>query len=120
MAQNPRQFGMKHFNHPLAHVQVTDLGGFLFHFQARQSHFIKLNEASAGSFQIGIYKLPPVMTRREGDTPPHGIPGIPFQGEGVEQALWAVLGPPHHHLCDPVVPNFHLHPTKGMKMLHPS
>lgn len=82
MAQNPRQFGMKHFNHPLAHVQVTDLGGFLFHFQARQSHFIKLNEASAGSFQIGIYKLPPVMTRREGDTPPTAFPGSLSKGKG--------------------------------------
>lgn len=51
-----------------AHVQVTDLGGFLFHSQARQNHFIKLNEASTGSFCTGIYQLPPVMKRREGDT----------------------------------------------------
>ena len=97
MAQNPRQFRIKHFNHPLVHLKVTDLLGFLFHFQAQQTHFIKLNEASTGSFCISIYKLPLVIKRRrEGDSrflpcasrPPPAIPVIPLQARmsRVEQA----------------------------------
>lgn len=49
-AQNPRWFPIKHFHHPLVHLKVTDFLGGLFHFQARQTHFIKLSEASTGAF----------------------------------------------------------------------
>lgn len=117
MVQNPRQFRIKHFNHPLFHLKVADLLGFLFHFQARQTHFIKLNEASTGSFCISIYKLPLVTKRRrEGDSrflpcsspPPHSRDPFASKhvrsrtGAGIRrlQAARAVLQPPHLH-CGP-------------------
>lgn len=69
MAQNPRHVRIKHCNHPLVHLKVTDLFGFLFNFQAQQTHFSKLKEASTGSFGISIYKLPRV-TKRKGSRQP--------------------------------------------------
>lgn len=68
MARNPGHFRIKHFNHPLLLSQGDWLAGFLFHFQAQQTHFIKLNEPSTGSFCISIYKLSP-QQRGEGKEP---------------------------------------------------
>lgn len=145
MAQNLSQFRIKHFNHPLVHLKVTDLLGGLFHFQARQTHFIKLNEASTGSFCISIYKLPLVTKRRrEGDSrflpcsspPPfpgslreHACPERSRRRHKAAAGSRALLRPPHLHLSPAApmpppgpspplaeaLPNLPIHHAKGMQ-----
>lgn len=92
MARGPGHLRIKHFNHPLLPSQGYWLTGVLFHFQARQTHFIKPNEPSTGSFCISTYKLPP-QQRGEGKEPEPAAASLQLPGAAQRRGERAAASP---------------------------